>query len=102
MSGVQDISVGIATRLWAVPPRNQGSFPDKDKRFFSLLHDVQTGSGVHPASYTVGTRASFQKLSGRGMKLTTHLHLVPRSRILEQYLDSPMRLHGVVLQYCVQ
>jgi hypothetical protein len=32
-----------------------------------------------------------------GMKLTTHLHLVPRSRMVELYLHSPICLHGVVL-----
>jgi hypothetical protein len=36
-------------------------------------------------------------LSGRGVKLTTHLHLVPRSRKVEPYLHSPTRLHGIVL-----
>jgi hypothetical protein len=39
---------------------------------FSLHHRVQNGSGAHPASYPMGTR---------GVKLTTHLHLVPRSRM---------------------
>jgi hypothetical protein len=31
-----------------------------------------------------------------GVKLNTHLHLVPRSRILELYLHSPKSIHGVV------
>jgi hypothetical protein len=39
---------------------------------------LYTGSGVHPASYPMGTAGSF---SG-GMELTTHLHLVPRPRRL--------------------
>jgi hypothetical protein len=34
---------------------------------------------------------------GGGVKLTTHLHLVPRSRMMEIYLHSPLCLHGVVL-----
>jgi hypothetical protein len=34
--------------------------------------------------------------NGRGVKLTTHFHLVPRSGIVEQYLHSPIPLHGVV------
>jgi len=37
---------------------------------FSLLHHIQTGTGAHPASYPMVTG---------GVKLTTHLHLVPRS-----------------------
>jgi hypothetical protein len=31
------------------------------------------------------------------MKLTTHLHLEERIRMVEQYLYSPTRLHGVLL-----
>jgi hypothetical protein len=30
-----------------------------------------------------------------GVKQTTHLHLVPRPRMLELYLHSPTGLHGV-------
>jgi hypothetical protein len=35
--------------------------------------------------------------SGRGVKLTTHLHLVPRSRMLELYFHSPIYLYGIAL-----
>jgi hypothetical protein len=35
--------------------------------------------------------------SDRGLKLTAHLHLVPRSKCVELYLHSPIRLHGLVL-----
>jgi hypothetical protein len=42
--------------------------------------------GLYPRGY-----------SGRGMKLTTDLHLVPRSRMVELYLYSPICLHGIVL-----
>jgi hypothetical protein len=38
-------------------------------------------------------------LSGRGVNLTTHLHLVPRSRMVELYLHSPVCLHGIVLDW---
>jgi hypothetical protein len=66
---------------------------------FSLHHRVQNGSGAHPASYPMGTRVSFPGgKSGRGVKLTTHLHLVPRSKIEWSYNSTPpIRLHGVVL-----
>jgi hypothetical protein len=41
-----------------------------------------TGSGVHTASYPMGTSGSFPGgKSGRGVKLTTHLHLVPSLRM---------------------
>jgi hypothetical protein len=49
----RDSSVGIATG-WTTGVR----FP-AGARDFSLLHRVQTGSGAHPASYTIGTGGSF-------------------------------------------
>jgi hypothetical protein len=67
-------------------------------RDFSLLHRVQTCSGAHPAYYPMGTGVSFPRgCSGRGVKLTIALHLVLRSSMMELYLHSPIRLHGVVL-----
>jgi len=41
---------------------------------------VQTGPGAHPASCTMGTGSFLGVKSGRGVKLTPHLHLVPWSR----------------------
>jgi hypothetical protein len=35
--------------------------------------------------------------SGRDVKMTAHLHLVPRPRMTELYLHSHIRLHGVLL-----
>jgi hypothetical protein len=65
---------------------------------FLLFHSVQTGSGAHPASYSMGNRGSFLgDKAAVGMKLTTHLHLVVRLRMTEIYLHSPLRFHGVVL-----
>jgi hypothetical protein len=55
---------------------------------FSLPRIVQTGSGARPASYIVGTGS---------VKLSTHLDLVPRLRMVELYLHTPIRLHGVEL-----
>jgi hypothetical protein len=37
--------------------------------------------------------------SGLGVKLTTHLHLVSRSRIVELYLHSPIHLYCAVFNY---
>jgi hypothetical protein len=49
---------------------------------FSSSLCVQTGSGAHPASCTMGTGGPFPGAKrGRGVTLTTHPHLVPRSRI---------------------
>jgi hypothetical protein len=38
---------------------DQGLILDRGQGFFSLCHCMQTSSGAHPASYTVGTRGSF-------------------------------------------
>jgi hypothetical protein len=86
----RDSSVGIMTgyRLDSL-----GSIPNSARLF--LFSSVQTDSGAHTASYPMGTGGSFPKgKSGRGLKLTTHLRLVPRSKNMELQLHSPIRLHG--------
>jgi hypothetical protein len=46
---LSDTSVGIATSCcWIY---GGGSISSIGKRFFSLLHGIQTGFGVHPGSY---------------------------------------------------
>jgi hypothetical protein len=48
---------------------------------FSSSLRVQTGSGAHPASYTISTGALSPGVKrGPGVMLTTHPLLVPRSR----------------------
>jgi hypothetical protein len=67
-------------------------------REFSLLHNTQTGSEAHPASYTMDNDGSFPGVkAARGVKLTTHFHQVPRLRMVELYFYSLIHLHGVVL-----
>jgi hypothetical protein len=58
---------------------------------------IQTGSGAHPTSYTMGTGGSFPGVKrGRGVMLTTHPLLVPRLRKSRSYTSChPKRLHGV-------
>jgi hypothetical protein len=57
---------------------------------FSSNLCVQTGSGAHPASCTVGTGGSFPGVKrGRGVMLTTHPLLVPRLRNERGYNSSP-------------
>jgi hypothetical protein len=47
---------------------------------FSLRHCVQTGSKAHPASHPMVIRGSFPRgKAAWGVKLTTYLHLVPKS-----------------------
>jgi len=42
-----------------------------------ILHNIQTNSGVHPASYAVGTQDYCLRVPWLGHKADTHLHLVP-------------------------
>jgi hypothetical protein len=57
---------------------------------FSLHHRVQNGSVAHPASYTMDVPGALSLgYSGRGVKLTTHLHLVPRSKNEWSYTSIP-------------
>jgi hypothetical protein len=44
---------------------------------------------IQEDSYSCGQK-------GQGVKPTTHLYLVPMSRMLELYLHSPIRFHGLV------
>jgi hypothetical protein len=64
---------------------------------FSSNLCVQTGPGAHPASCPMGSGGPFPGVKrGRGVILTTHPHLVPRSWMNRSYTSSlPKRLHGV-------
>jgi hypothetical protein len=76
----------------------RGAIPGRGK-IFSLLHSVQTGSGSTqpPTSYN-GFRGIFSRvLSGRGVKLTTHIYVVLRPRMVELYLHSLICLLGIML-----
>jgi hypothetical protein len=57
---------------------------------------TETSSDAHPASCPVRTSGSFPKVKrGQGVTLTTHPHLVPRSRMNTSYISTlPWRLHG--------
>jgi hypothetical protein len=65
---------------------DQGLIPGSGKVFvFSILSRQTLG-----LIYAMGTR------EWGGVKLTTHLHLASMSRMIEIYIHSPIRLHGVV------
>jgi hypothetical protein len=65
----------------------------------SLFHNARSGSGAHLASCTMGTGGGGCSAgeSSRGLKLATLLHLMPRLRMVDVYLHSPIRLLGLVL-----
>ena len=65
-------SVGIVTDYGLEGP---GSNPGGD----GIFPPVQTGSGAHPDSCEMGTGSFPGVKCGRGVLLTTHLLLVPRS-----------------------
>jgi hypothetical protein len=51
---------------------------------------VQNGSEAHLASSTMGAVGPFPGAKrGRGVTLTAHPHLVPRSRMSRSYISSP-------------
>jgi hypothetical protein len=73
-----DSSVGIATGYGST---TEGSgFESLWRQKYCTLHAVQTGSGNHQASYPMGTGG--KAVGGGGVKLTTHLELVPRLNTL--------------------
>jgi hypothetical protein len=79
-----DSSVGIATELRA------GRSGDRIPVGARFSAPVQTGPGVHPASCTMGAGSFPGVESGRGVTLTPHPLLVPRSKNrVELYLYSP-------------
>ena len=75
-------SVGIVTEL-------QAGRSGIESRWGRDFPPVQTGPGAHPASCKMGT-GSFQGVKcGRGVLLTTHPLLVPRSGRVELHLYPP-------------
>jgi hypothetical protein len=65
------------------------SIPDRGKNFSCSLC-VQTSYKALPASYPLGVVGPFPGVNrGRGVTLTTHLHLVRRSRMARSCRSSP-------------
>jgi hypothetical protein len=94
--GSRDSSVSIVSD-YGLDDRAIGvRFPAGAKDFSSNFCD-QTGSEAHPASSTMGTGFFFPgPKRGWGVTLTTHPHLVPRSRMSRRYTSCPAkRHHGV-------
>jgi hypothetical protein len=74
-----------------------GSIPGRSNRFSSTPQRPHWLCSP-PNLLSNGYRRLFPRgKSSRGVKLTTHLHLAPRSRMVELYLYSPMSLPGIVL-----
>jgi hypothetical protein len=58
---------------------------------FSLLHVIHTISGAHTASYTISMGGGFLPggKAASGVKLASHLLLVPKSRKMWIYTTTP-------------
>jgi hypothetical protein len=79
-------------------PDGPGSLPSRSRFFSSPLRlDRLWGP---PSLRSSMYRSRFPRgYSSRGMKLTTHLYLVPRSRMVEPYLHFPVGLYGIFFQW---
>jgi hypothetical protein len=96
----RDSAVGITTG-YGLEDRGVGVRVPVGSRIFSSPRSPDLLCGP-PNLLFNGYRGLFPwGLSGRGVKLTTHLKLVPESRKVHLlvYIHSPIRFHGVVLNY---
>jgi hypothetical protein len=85
-------SVGICLTVdWTTGQLRLG--PRQRRKDFSSSLCVQTGSGAHPSSCPMSTGGFSQGVKrGRGVTLTTHPHLVPRSWMSRSYSLPPLPL----------
>jgi hypothetical protein len=95
--GRSRVSSGSIVSDYGLDDRAIGVRSPAGAKDFSSSICVQTGSGAHPASCTMGTGGPFPGGKARpGRDAATHPHLVPRSRMSRSYTSSPpKRLHGV-------
>jgi len=71
-------------------PGKRGSIPGRGEKMFPLASVSRPGPRPS-VSCTMGTGGSFPGVNqGRGVTLTTHPHLVPRSRISRSYTPLPL------------
>jgi hypothetical protein len=91
----QDCSVSLVPDYGMNDPVIGVRSPAEARGFSSNLC-VQTGSGNHPAFCTEGIGVPSPGVKrGQGVTLTTHPHLVSKSRMSRSYTSPLKRLHGV-------
>jgi hypothetical protein len=91
----RDSVVGIATG-YGLDDRGVGIRVPVGARIF--LHVVQTGSGVYPTSYPMGTGGSFPGVkAARDWSWPLTSSYCRDQENVDLYIHSPIRLHGVVL-----
>jgi hypothetical protein len=88
--------VNSRSRVRSIVVTTSNGLDGQQMQDFSLLHNVQTGSGAHPASYPMGTGATSPELKRSGREAD---HYPPSSADIknELYSHSPICLDGVVL-----
>jgi hypothetical protein len=64
---------------------------------FSILHSFQTGSGAHQPPIQWVLAALSTGIKRPGVKLATHLHLMPRTRMVSYNSNSLY----VFIEYCL-
>jgi hypothetical protein len=91
------VSSGSTVSGYGLDDRAIGVRSPAGAQDFSSSLFVQTGSGAHPASCTMGTGDHFPGAKARPRHDADHSpHLVPRSSMSRSYTSSPpKRLHGV-------
>jgi hypothetical protein len=91
-------SVSIVSGYGLDDRTNEVRSPSEAKDFSSKLC-VQTGYGAHSASYIIGTGGPFPgEKCDRSVTLTTHPHLVSRSRKNRSYTSFPPKgIRGTAL-----
>jgi hypothetical protein len=88
----RDNSVGIATGYGL---DCSGSIPGKGKIVLFSVASTPALGPTQPIQWVLG--APFSGIKRQGVKLTTYLHLVRRSEMVELYLHYHIRLHRVML-----
>jgi hypothetical protein len=68
----------------------QSSIPGSGKSF-SLLHSVQTSSGIHPASYPIGTGDSFSEVKVGGAQSSPFTSTSHRGQECWSYMSIPAK-----------
>jgi hypothetical protein len=80
---------------------NRGSIPSRDKGF-SLLHNVQTGSGTHPAYYTMNNMSLSLRVNRHGREADDSLPTYAEVKNGGALPSPPICLHGIVLNYIIK
>ena len=70
MSAIRQPRFGFDSCIWMRIPAGANTF--------SVVRNVRTVCGAHTAAFSMGTSWLSQGWNGRGVRLTTHLHLAPR------------------------